>query len=78
MKFKMVTILFSGIVGFSQFCAKNSETHSAMKIVQLLNTVYTEFDKLLTPEKNANIYKVRYSRRPTLLALCSETCGHTA
>ncbi|PVD34602.1 hypothetical protein C0Q70_05878 [Pomacea canaliculata] len=58
MKFKMVTILFSGIVGFSQFCAKNSETHSAMKIVQLLNTVYTEFDKLLTPEKNANIYKV--------------------
>ncbi|XP_076447120.1 guanylate cyclase soluble subunit beta-1-like [Babylonia areolata] len=53
-----VTLLFSGIVGFSQFCAQHSETQSAMKIVQLLNTVYTQFDQLLTSEKNPNIYKV--------------------
>ncbi|KAK7475319.1 hypothetical protein BaRGS_00033466, partial [Batillaria attramentaria] len=58
MKFNNVTLLFSGIVGFSQFCAQNSETHSAVKIVQLLNAVYTKFDELLTPENNPNIYKV--------------------
>ncbi|KAL8593726.1 hypothetical protein ACOMHN_036270 [Nucella lapillus] len=58
MKFNMVSLLFSGIVGFSQFCAKNSETQSAMKIVRLLNHVYTQFDELLTPENNPNIYKV--------------------
>ncbi|XP_076467973.1 guanylate cyclase soluble subunit beta-1-like [Babylonia areolata] len=58
LKHSLVTLLFSGIVGFSQFCAQHSETHSAMKIVRLLNHVYTQFDKLLTPEKNPNIYKV--------------------
>lgn len=58
MKFNNVTLLFSGIVGFSDFCAKNSETQSAVKIVRLLNIVYTKFDELLTPENNPNIYKV--------------------
>ena len=62
MKHSSVSLLFSGIVGFSQFCAQNSETHSAMKIVHLLNTVYTKFDQLLTPENNPNIYKVSTER----------------
>lgn len=57
-KYEAVTILFSGIVGFSQFCAKNSDAKGAMKIVKLLNAIYTTFDVLTDPKKNPNVYKV--------------------
>jgi guanylate cyclase soluble subunit beta len=53
-----VTILFSGIVGFTEFCAANSDPQGAMKIVNLLNQVYTTFDVLTDPKKNPNVYKV--------------------
>lgn len=58
MKYSNVTLLFSGIVGFSQFCAKHSDTEGAMRIVELLNIVYTRFDEMLEPGKNPNIFKV--------------------
>ncbi|GFR10002.1 guanylate cyclase soluble subunit beta-1 [Trichonephila clavata] len=57
-KYESVTILFSGIVGFSQYCAKNSDTLGARKIVKLLNNIYTTFDVLTDPKKNPNVYKV--------------------
>ncbi|KAK6976642.1 guanylate cyclase soluble subunit beta-1-like isoform X1 [Biomphalaria glabrata] len=58
MKYPHVTLLFSGIVGFTQYSAKHSDAEGAMKIVELLNIVYTRFDKLLDPAKNPNIFKV--------------------
>ncbi|KAK6172882.1 hypothetical protein SNE40_016453 [Patella caerulea] len=57
-KHSNVTLMFSGILGFNDFCAKNSEGYGAMKIVQLLNSVYTKFDILVDPTTNPNIYKV--------------------
>ncbi|CAG2119460.1 unnamed protein product, partial [Medioppia subpectinata] len=57
-KYECVTLLFSGIVGFSQYCAKNSDSMGAMKIVHLLNSIYTTFDVLTDPKKNPNVYKV--------------------
>ena len=58
-KYGAVTILFSGIVGFTEFCSKNSDSTGAMKIVTLLNSIYTTFDVLTDPKKNPNVYKVR-------------------
>ena len=53
-----VTVLFSGIVGFQSFCAKNSDANGAMEIVKLLNDTYTRLDGLIDPEKSPNVYKV--------------------
>ena len=60
-KYECVTIMFSGIVGFSDFCQRNSDQRGAMKIVKMLNEVYTKFDALVDPVKNPNVYKVRAS-----------------
>jgi hypothetical protein len=49
----MVTILFSAIVGFTDFC----KSAMPLEIVQLLNDVYTSFDVLLDPRIN-DVYKV--------------------
>ena len=57
-KYECVTILFSGIIGFSQYCAKNADSNGAKKIVQLLNNIYTTFDVLTDPKTNPNVYKV--------------------
>ncbi|XP_074650811.1 guanylate cyclase soluble subunit beta-1-like [Tubulanus polymorphus] len=57
-KFENVTIMFSGIVGFSEFCTKNSDPNGAMRIVRLLNDIYTKFDEKLNPKENPNVYKV--------------------
>lgn len=57
-KFACVTILFSGIVGFKDLCAKYSDPGGAMKIVSLLNDCYTKFDELLDPKIHPNVYKV--------------------
>lgn len=57
-RYDCVTLLFSGIVGFSTYCANNTDSRGAMKIVQMLNQVYTAFDVLTDPVKNPNIYKV--------------------
>jgi guanylate cyclase soluble subunit beta len=53
-----VTLLFSGIVGFSEYCAANTDSKGAMKIVRMLNQLYTAFDVLTDPKKNPNVYKV--------------------
>lgn len=55
-KYENVTIMFSGIVGFSKFSTSNSDARGAMKIVQLLNTVYTKFDDIL--KRHTNVFKV--------------------
>lgn len=57
-RYDCVTLLFSGIVGFSTYCANNTDSKGAMKIVQMLNQVYTAFDVLTDPVKNPNVYKV--------------------
>ena len=53
-KFECVTLMFSGITGFGDFCRRH--TNDAMKIVSLLNSVYTKFDVLT--ERNPDVYKV--------------------
>ena len=55
-KYENVTIMFSGIVGFSKFSTSNSDASGAMKIVKLLNTVYTKFDAILNT--HPNVFKV--------------------
>ncbi|KAK6626335.1 Guanylate cyclase soluble subunit beta-1 [Polyplax serrata] len=57
-RYDSVTLLFSGIVGFSDYCAANTDAASAMKIVQMLNQLYTAFDVLTDPKQNPNVYKV--------------------
>ncbi|KAH9421795.1 Guanylate cyclase soluble subunit beta-1 [Dermatophagoides pteronyssinus] len=57
-KYECVTLLFSGIVGFNDYCAKNADSKGAMKIVKLLNNLYTTFDVLTDPKKNPDVYKV--------------------
>lgn len=49
--------MFSSIVGFAKYCAENSDAE-AMKIVTMLNELYTLFDELTDPSRNPNIYKV--------------------
>lgn len=57
-RFDPVTVMFSGIVGFSKYCANHTDAAGAMKIVTLLNRLYTRFDVLTDPKKNPNVYKV--------------------
>ena len=56
-RYPSVTLLFSGIVGFSQLCADPAH-RDPMSIVQMLNQLYTAFDTLTDPRKNPNVYKV--------------------
>ena len=57
-RYDCVTLLFSGIVGFSKYCATNTDSRGAMKIVRMLNQLYTAFDVITDPKKNPNVYKV--------------------
>ena len=52
-KFEVVTVLFSGIVNFSQYCSDITEP---MEIVNLLNNVYLTFDNLM--DTFEDVYKV--------------------
>ncbi|KAG6796491.1 guanylate cyclase soluble subunit beta-1-like protein [Apis mellifera caucasica] len=56
-KYDCVTLLFSGIVGFGAYCAAHTDSSGAMKIVNMLNQLYTAFDVLTDPKKNPNVYK---------------------
>lgn len=67
-RYDSVTVMFSGIVGFAKYCAENSDAEGAMKIVTMLNDLYTSFDELTDPSRNPNIYKV--SRTDSLPFLC--------
>ncbi|XP_018330532.1 guanylate cyclase soluble subunit beta-1 [Agrilus planipennis] len=57
-RYDCVTLLFSGIVDFSTYCANNTDSKGAMKTVHMLNQLYTAFDVLTDPKRNPNIYKV--------------------
>ncbi|VEN46122.1 unnamed protein product [Callosobruchus maculatus] len=57
-RYDAATLLFSGIVGFSEYCSKNADSKGVMKIVRMLNELYTKFDDLTDPKVNPNIYKV--------------------
>lgn len=57
-RYDQVTLMFSGIVGFSQYCAANTSAEGAMKIVKMLNELYTIFDSLTDSKSNSNVYKV--------------------
>ncbi|XP_040173460.1 guanylate cyclase soluble subunit beta-1 isoform X2 [Anopheles arabiensis] len=57
-RYDSVTLMFSGIVGFGQYCAANTDPEGAMKIVKMLNELYTIFDELTDSKSNSNIYKV--------------------
>ena len=57
-RYENVTLLFSGVVGFGEFCASHSDAKDAIKIVLMLNNIYTVFDALVDPKRNPNIYKV--------------------
>jgi Adenylate and Guanylate cyclase catalytic domain/Heme NO binding associated len=61
-RYDCVTLMFSGIVGFSQYCAKNTSAEGAMKIVEMLNELYTIFDSLTDSKSNSNVYKVNTLR----------------
>jgi len=50
--------MFSGILGFGQYCAAHTDAEGAMKIVKMLNELYTIFDALTDTKRNCNIYKV--------------------
>lgn len=50
--------MFSGIVGFGQYCAANTDAEGAMKIVKMLNELYTVFDALTDSKRIPNVYKV--------------------
>ncbi|XP_053678907.1 guanylate cyclase soluble subunit beta-1 [Anopheles nili] len=57
-RYDSVTLMFSGIVGFGQYCSANTDAEGAMKIVKMLNELYTIFDELTDSKSNSNIYKV--------------------
>uniref|UniRef100_A0A673HJM1 Guanylate cyclase soluble subunit beta-1 n=1 Tax=Sinocyclocheilus rhinocerous TaxID=307959 RepID=A0A673HJM1_9TELE len=57
-RYDNLTILFSGIVGFNAFCSKHASAEGAIKIVNLLNDIYTRFDILTDSRKNPYVYKV--------------------
>lgn len=61
-RYDNVTILFSGIVGFNAFCSKHASAEGAIKIVNLLNDIYTKFDILTDSRKNPYVYKVSHER----------------
>lgn len=52
-KFEVVTVLFSGIVNFSQYC---NDITGPMEIVNLLNNIYLTFDNLM--DTFDDVYKV--------------------
>lgn len=58
--------MFSGIVGFGQYCAANTDPDGAMKIVKMLNELYTVFDALTDSKRNLNVYKVGQSSNESL------------
>ncbi|KAK2717371.1 hypothetical protein QYM36_006230 [Artemia franciscana] len=74
-KYDCVTLLFSGIVGFSTICAN----HSALTIVRMLNSLYTAFDKLTDPKLNPYVYKVEtVGDKYMAVSGLPEPCAHHA
>jgi guanylate cyclase soluble subunit beta len=57
-RFSSVTLLFSGIVGFTQLCIENSDSQGARVVVDILNRLYSAIDALTESGEHKNIYKV--------------------
>lgn len=57
-RYENVTLMFSAVVGFGEYCAANTDSEGAMKIVKMLNELYTVFDALMDSKRNSNVYKV--------------------
>ena len=57
-RYDCVTVLFSGIVGFGQYCSAHTDAKGVMKIVKMLNELYTIFDSLTDSKDYEHIYKV--------------------
>ncbi|KAK3862993.1 hypothetical protein Pcinc_031197 [Petrolisthes cinctipes] len=57
-RYEVVTLLFSGIVGFTNYCSRHTDLAGASKIVKMLNELYTACDVLTDEVKNPNVYKV--------------------
>lgn len=55
-KYEKVIFLFSGIVGFSEFCVKYLDVEGVIMIINFLNDVYVKFDDFL--KINFDVYKV--------------------
>ena len=52
-----------------QLCAKYSSSKGAMKVLEILNTIYTAFDNLTDPKVNPNVYKVSFIFKTFLFSL---------
>ncbi|OQV20579.1 Guanylate cyclase soluble subunit beta-1 [Hypsibius exemplaris] len=55
-KYEHVTLMFCGVTSFAQFCLENE--NEPIKIVELLNRIYTRFDALTDPKLNPHVFKV--------------------
>lgn len=78
-RYEVVTLLFSGIVGFSDYCSRHTDIAGASKIVKMLNDLYTAFDCLTDEKKNPNVYKVEtVGDKYMAVSGLPETCDHHA
>ena len=57
-KYDSVTLLFSGICNFAEFCERKCD--NPIEVVNLLNDLYTKFDSIVD-QKVHNVYKVSYA-----------------
>jgi guanylate cyclase soluble subunit beta len=55
-KYEHVTLMFCGVTSFAQFCLDHE--NEPIKIVELLNKIYTRFDALTDPKLNPHVFKV--------------------
>ncbi|PFX22669.1 guanylate cyclase soluble subunit beta-1-like [Stylophora pistillata] len=74
-KYEIVTIMFSGIVDFTNYCNQSSEP---MEIVELLNDTYIRFDALA--DKNNEVFKVETvgDKYMAVSGLPTKCTNHTA
>ncbi|XP_071525071.1 guanylate cyclase soluble subunit beta-1 isoform X2 [Panulirus ornatus] len=78
-RYEVVTLLFSGIVGFTEYCSRHTDIAGASKIVKMLNDLYTTFDVLTDEVKNPNVYKVEtVGDKYMAVSGLPEMCDHHA
>nr|XP_053655607.1 guanylate cyclase soluble subunit beta-1-like [Cherax quadricarinatus] len=78
-RYEVVTLLFSGIVGFTEYCSRHTDIEGASKIVKMLNDLYTACDVLTDEVKNPNVYKVEtVGDKYMAVSGLPETCDHHA
>ena len=55
-KYETVTVMFCGLSNFAQFCAMHAD--EPIKVVDMLNDVYSRFDALMDAKFDSLVYKV--------------------